>query len=66
VRECVAAIDRLFAASGGGALQDGHPLQRIWRDVHAVQAHAGLTWSNHARNYGSLAVGLPPTNRQLF
>ncbi len=66
VRECVAAVDHLFAASGGGALQQDNPLQRIWRDVHAVQAHAGLTWSNGARNYGSLALGLPATNRQLF
>ncbi|HLG72878.1 MAG TPA: acyl-CoA dehydrogenase family protein [Chloroflexota bacterium] len=66
VREAVAAVDRLFAASGGGALQETNPLQRIWRDVHAVQAHAGLTWANGARNYGALAVGLPPTNKQLF
>jgi 3-hydroxy-9,10-secoandrosta-1,3,5(10)-triene-9,17-dione monooxygenase len=66
VRQCAEAIDRLFASSGGGALQESNVLQRIWRDVHAVQAHAGLTWSNHARHYGSLAVGLGPTNKQLF
>ena len=28
VRQCTAAVDRLFAASGGGALQETHPLQR--------------------------------------
>jgi alkylation response protein AidB-like acyl-CoA dehydrogenase len=66
VRLCVEAVDRLFAAGGGGALQQSHPLQRIWRDVHAVQAHAGLTWANHARNFGAQMVGLPPTNRPLF
>jgi len=66
VRLCAEAIDRLFAASGGGALQDSNPLQRIWRNVHAVQAHAGITWANHARNFGSQAVGLPPTTRQMF
>jgi len=65
-RQCAEAVDRLFAASGGGALQQSHPLQRIWRDVHAIQAHAGLTWSNHARNFGAQAVGLPPTNRPLL
>src|SRR5262249_49738383 len=58
---CVEGIDRLFAASGGGALQDASPLQRLWRDVHAVQAHASLNWSSQAQNYGSIAVGLGPT-----
>lgn len=66
VRQCVTAVERLFAASGGGALQASNALQRMWRDVHAVQAHAGLTWASGARNYGALAVGLPPTSRQLF
>lgn len=64
VRLCAEAVDRLFAASGGGALQDTNPLQRIWRDVHAVQAHATMTWSAKARNYGSVAVGLGPTQRE--
>jgi len=58
---CAEAIDRLFASSGGGALQDANPLQRLWRDVHAVQAHASLNWSSQAQNYGSIAVGLGPT-----
>jgi alkylation response protein AidB-like acyl-CoA dehydrogenase len=61
VRVSTQAVDRLFAASGGGALQETSPLQRFWRDVHAIQAHAGLNWSSHAQNYGSLAVGLGPT-----
>jgi alkylation response protein AidB-like acyl-CoA dehydrogenase len=64
VRQCAAAIDRLFAASGGGALRETDPLQRYWRDVHAVQAHGGMAWSTTAQNYGSLAVGLAPTIRR--
>jgi 3-hydroxy-9,10-secoandrosta-1,3,5(10)-triene-9,17-dione monooxygenase len=64
VRECAQAVDRLFAASGGGALQEANPLQRFWRDVHAIQAHAGMNWSAHAQNYGSLALGLGPTVRR--
>jgi alkylation response protein AidB-like acyl-CoA dehydrogenase len=61
VRLCIEAVDRLFAASGGGALQDSHAMQRFWRDVHAIQAHAGMNWSSHAQNYGSIMVGLGPT-----
>jgi alkylation response protein AidB-like acyl-CoA dehydrogenase len=61
VRSCTEAIDRVFASSGGGALQDTNPLQRLWRDVHAIHAHAAMNWSSHAQNYGSIAVGLGPT-----
>jgi 3-hydroxy-9,10-secoandrosta-1,3,5(10)-triene-9,17-dione monooxygenase len=64
VRLCTEAIDRLFASSGGGALQETNPLQRHWRDVHAIQAHAGMNWSAHAQNYGGIAVGLEPTIRR--
>jgi alkylation response protein AidB-like acyl-CoA dehydrogenase len=64
VRLSTQAIDRLFGSSGGGALQETNPLQRFWRDVHAIQAHAGLNWSSHAQNYGSIAVGLGPTTQR--
>jgi alkylation response protein AidB-like acyl-CoA dehydrogenase len=64
VRQCTAAVDRLFAASGGGALQEINPLQRYWRDLHAVQAHGGMAWSTTALNYGSLAAGLESTIRR--
>ena len=64
VRLCTEAIDRLFASSGGGALQETNPLQRLWRDVHAIQAHAAMNWTAHAQNYGGIAVGLEPTIRR--
>jgi alkylation response protein AidB-like acyl-CoA dehydrogenase len=64
VRQCTAAVDRLFAASGGGALQETNPLQRYWRDMHAVQAHGGMAWSTTALNYGSLAARLDSTIRR--
>lgn len=64
VRLCTEAIDRLFASSGGGALQETNALQRLWRDVHAIQAHAGMNWSAHGQNFGGIAVGLEPTIRR--
>jgi 3-hydroxy-9,10-secoandrosta-1,3,5(10)-triene-9,17-dione monooxygenase len=36
----VAAVDEIFARSGGNALRMDKPLQRYWRDAHAGIAHA--------------------------
>ncbi|MGZ5364467.1 MAG: acyl-CoA dehydrogenase family protein [Mycobacterium sp.] len=36
----VAAVDQIFARSGGNALRMDKPLQRFWRDAHAGLAHA--------------------------
>ena len=65
VRLAVEAVDRLFTDSGGGALREANPLQRIWRDVHAVHSHVAFNWAAHARNYGSIVVGMGPTHEQL-
>jgi hypothetical protein len=37
----VAAVDKLFEASGGRGIFLDNPIQRAWRDVHAMRAHAG-------------------------
>lgn len=36
----VAAVDSLFARTGGNAIRSDKPLQRIWRDAHAGLNHA--------------------------
>jgi len=36
----VAAVDEIFARSGGNALRMSHPMQRYWRDAHAGLNHA--------------------------
>lgn len=58
VRLCTRAVDRLFEASGGGGLRDDAPLQRAWRDLHAVGAHAILVWDSAAEIAGRHMVGL--------
>jgi alkylation response protein AidB-like acyl-CoA dehydrogenase len=54
------AVDRLFAATGGGGLQLGDEMQRAFRDVHGVQAHLYLGWDIAATTYGRVALGLDP------
>jgi 3-hydroxy-9,10-secoandrosta-1,3,5(10)-triene-9,17-dione monooxygenase len=56
---CVEAVDLLFAASGGGALQRDNPMQRIWRDVHAGAANFTLQWDVAGPAYGRVLLGLP-------
>jgi 3-hydroxy-9,10-secoandrosta-1,3,5(10)-triene-9,17-dione monooxygenase len=57
---CVQAVDRLFEASGGHAVFLHNPLQRSWRDVHAIRAHAGNNPDKAALIFGRSAFGLPP------
>lgn len=58
-RLCVTAVDLIFAGFGGGGLFESHPVQRIWRDVHAGAAQFGLQWDIAAPAYGRTRVGLP-------
>jgi 3-hydroxy-9,10-secoandrosta-1,3,5(10)-triene-9,17-dione monooxygenase len=57
---CTKAVDILFAATGGGAIYAGNPLQRAFRDVHAANAHYVLNWDINGAMYGRVALGLPP------
>jgi alkylation response protein AidB-like acyl-CoA dehydrogenase len=58
VWRAVAAVDQIFARSGGNALRMDKPLQRYWRDAHAGMAHAihtpGTTY--HASALSSFGV----------
>lgn len=58
VWRAVAAVDQIFARSGGNALRMDKPLQRYWRDAHAGVAHAihvpGTVY--HASALSSLGV----------
>jgi 3-hydroxy-9,10-secoandrosta-1,3,5(10)-triene-9,17-dione monooxygenase len=59
---CVAAVDQLFTATGGGGLYDANRIQRAWRDIHAAAAHISLVWDAAGTLYGRVALGLPADN----
>ena len=56
---CVSAVERLYPLGGAQGLAAADPLQRAWRDAHAVSAHIALVWDIQAANYGAVRLGLP-------
>ena len=57
-----AAIDRLFAVSGGRGIYLDHYMQRAFRDMHAAASHLGLSWDVTGTMWGQHAMGLPVDN----
>jgi 3-hydroxy-9,10-secoandrosta-1,3,5(10)-triene-9,17-dione monooxygenase len=56
----VYAVDRLFEASGGRGLFLDNPIQRAWRDVHAMRAHAGNNPERASFIFARSEFDLPP------
>ncbi len=61
---CASQVSAIFGAMGAGALRDHHPLQRLFRDIHAVKAHRIMNAVSTGENFGRLQVGL--LNREFF
>ncbi len=60
IARSVRAVDLLFEAAGGHALFLYNPIQRAWRDVHAMRAHAGNNPERASFIFGRSEFGLPP------
>jgi len=65
VRLAAQAVDALYPLLGAKGLDADHPVQRAWRDVHALAAHAALGWDIQAQHYGRAVLGLPPTDPRI-
>ena len=60
VRLCMDAVESIFLACGGSGLAEKHPVQRAWRDLHAINQHALLQLTTNAEIYGRTLLGLDP------
>jgi alkylation response protein AidB-like acyl-CoA dehydrogenase len=54
------AIMRRDSAYGAAGLYNRNPMQRYFRDVHALVQHAAMVWDVCGQNYGQIALGGEP------
>ena len=59
------AVDRIFPLLGGAGLASDDPIQRAWRDVHAIAQHIALIWDLQGEQWGAVALGQPCTDPRI-
>ena len=63
-RSSIRLCDELFTGSGAMALFDTHPLQQLFRDVHATGGHIGVDQADAYTSRGRVAMGFPGNPNQ--
>jgi alkylation response protein AidB-like acyl-CoA dehydrogenase len=58
IRLCVEAVEELFLAAGASSLDENSPIQRHWRDVHAVAQHVANNFDTNLGAWGERALGI--------
>ena len=54
---CVEAVDALHTVTGATGIYQSYPLERIFRDAHALGAHISLNFDAQAPAWGLVALG---------
>jgi 3-hydroxy-9,10-secoandrosta-1,3,5(10)-triene-9,17-dione monooxygenase len=54
---CTEAVDLLHALAGANGIYDRYPIQRLFRDQHALAAHIGFSWDAQGAPWGLVALG---------
>jgi 3-hydroxy-9,10-secoandrosta-1,3,5(10)-triene-9,17-dione monooxygenase len=54
---CTEAVDALHAMAGANGIYDGYPIQRLFRDQHALTGHIGFSWDAQGAPWGLVALG---------
>ena len=60
VQLALQGLDALWGAAGASGIHHAEPVQRAWRDAHAVSHHAFFNWDVHAAMYGQARLGIEP------
>jgi 3-hydroxy-9,10-secoandrosta-1,3,5(10)-triene-9,17-dione monooxygenase len=54
---CTEAVDSLHALAGANGIYDRYPIQRLFRDQHALSAHIGFSWDAQGGPWALVAMG---------
>ena len=54
---CTEAVDALHALAGANGIYDRYPIQRLFRDQHALAAHIGFSWDAQGGPWALVAMG---------
>ncbi|HSE92243.1 MAG TPA: acyl-CoA dehydrogenase family protein [Methylomirabilota bacterium] len=54
---CTEAVDSLHALAGANGIYDRYPIQRLFRDQHALSAHIGFSWDAQGGPWALVALG---------
>jgi 3-hydroxy-9,10-secoandrosta-1,3,5(10)-triene-9,17-dione monooxygenase len=57
VELCTQAVDTLFKMSGANGLYESSPMQRAFRDAHAIQSHVNFAFDAAGAAFGLHALG---------
>ncbi len=60
VQLALQGLDELWGAAGATGIHHAQPVQRAWRDAHAVAHHAFFNWDALSAMYGQRLLGLDP------
>lgn len=55
--QCTEAVDALHALAGANGIYDGYPIQRLFRDQHALAAHIGFSFDAQGGPWALVALG---------
>ena len=62
---CTEAVDILHKVTGATGIYESYPLERIFRDAHALSAHISLNYDAQAPSWGLVALGGDVVNPTL-
>ena len=57
IEQCTEAVDALHALAGANGIYDRYPIQRLFRDQHALSAHIGYSFDAQGGPWALVALG---------
>jgi len=54
---CTEAVDQLHALAGANGIYDRYPIERLFRDQHALTGHIGFSWDAQGAPWALVTLG---------